>query len=151
MSLLSRIGNLFSRSRIDREIDVELESHISMRIDDNIAEGMSATEARRDALVRFGNPTSTHEHVASADLALHLESLWFDLRYAARQLRRSPWFAFTAVLTLALAIGANAVVFSIMNALPVLRPLDVPHAESLYAIFHQGDAGQSLPRLPGPA
>lgn len=144
MSLLSRIGNLFSRSRIDREIDVELESHIAMRIDDNLAEGMSPAEARRDALVRFGNPTSTHEHVASADLALHLESFWFDLRYAARQLRRSPWFAFTAVLTLALAIGANAVVFSIMNAL-ILRPLDVPRAESLYAIFHQGDAGQSYP------
>ena len=144
MSLLSRIGNLFSRSRIDREIDVELESHIAMRIDDNIAEGMSATEARRDALVRFGNPTSTHEHVASADLALHLESIWFDLRYAARQLRRSPWFAFTAILTLALAIGANAVVFSVLNAF-LLRPLNVPHSESLYAIFHQGDASASYP------
>ena len=144
MSLVRRIADLFTRSRVDREIDLELQSHINMRIDDNLAAGMSAVEARRDALVRFGNPTSTREHVASVDLALRLEGLWFDLRYALRQLRRSPGFAFTAVLTLALAIGANAVVFSVLNSL-ILRPLNVPQPESLYAIFDHGDAGQSYP------
>ena len=89
-------------------------------------------------------PTATREHVASADLALRFESLWFDFRFALRQLRRSPGFAFTAVLTLALAIGANAVVFSVLNSL-ILRPLNVPHPESLYAIFNHGDAGESYP------
>ncbi|AXC14958.1 hypothetical protein ACPOL_5712 [Acidisarcina polymorpha] len=142
MSLVRRIANLFSRARVEHDIDLELESHIAMRIDDNIASGMSAAEARRDALLRFGNATSTRESVASTEMALSLDSLWFDVRYAVRQLRRSPWFAITAVVTLALAIGANAVVFSVLNAF-LLRPLNVPHAESLYALFHQGDAGLS--------
>ena len=144
MSMSSRIRNLFHRSHVDGAIDLEVQSHLQMRIDDNVAAGMSAADARRDALLRFGNPTVTKEHVASADMALRLESVWFDVRYAARQLRRSPWFAITAVLTLACAIGANAVVFSVLNAL-VLRPLDVPHPESLYANFHDGDAGFSYP------
>ena len=142
MALLRRFTNLFSRSRVNRDIDAELQSHIAMRSDDNVAAGMTEAAARRDALLRFGNPTATRERVATADVALWLESIWFDLRYAARQLRRSRWFAVTAVVTLAMAIGANAVVFSILNAF-ILRPLNVPHAESLYALFHDGNASES--------
>ena len=145
MSLIHRITNLFSRSRLDREISAELQSHIDLRTEDNLAAGMSTTEARRDALIRFGNPTSTRERVTSADVALSLDSVWADLRYAARQLRRSPGFTLTAVLTLALAIGANAVVFGVLNGL-ILRPLNVPHAESLYGSAYGDGAGwQSYP------
>jgi predicted permease len=145
MSLIRRITNLFSRSRVDLEISAELQSHIDLRTDDNLAAGMSATEARRDALIRFGNPTSTRERVTSADVALSLDSIWSDLRYAARQLRRSPGFTVTAVLTLALAIGANAVVFGVLNGL-ILRPLNVPQAESLYGSAYGDGAGwQSYP------
>jgi hypothetical protein len=69
-----------------------------------------------------------------------------DLRYAVRQLRKSPGFTFTAVLTLAMAIGANAVVFSVMNGL-ILRPLQIPHSESLYVIERAGDQDTShLPK-----
>src|SRR5271170_6936958 len=92
MAIIRRIANIFRRTQVDREIDDELQSHIALRTDDNLAAGMSPAEARRDALVRFGNPASTKEHVTSSDAALGLESFWSDLRYAFRQLRRSPGF-----------------------------------------------------------
>ena len=133
MPLLPRIANLFSRSRVDREIEAEIQSHIDLRIEDSIAAGMSPEEARRDALLRFGNRSSTRERVASVEFALGLESIRADLRHAARQLRHSPGFAVTAVLTLAVAICANAVVFSVLNAL-VLRPLNLPDSQRLYTI-----------------
>ena len=70
MSILRRISNLFSRPKLGREIDAELQSHIEMRIEDNLAAGMSPGEARRDALHRFGNPTAINEHVTAADASL---------------------------------------------------------------------------------
>jgi predicted permease len=133
MALFRRIGNLFHRNRLDSEIDAELQAHIAMRVDDNIAHGMSPDEARRDALLRFGNRTSTRERVNAADTTLGLDRLQFDVRYAWRKLIKSPGFFVTAVMTLAVAIGANAVVFSLLNAL-VLRRLDLPGAKQLYMV-----------------
>ncbi len=146
MAVLRRIANLFRRDRVDSEIEAELQAHIALRIDDNLAQGMSPAEARRDALVRFGNLTSTRENAAHADVALNLGTIWADVRYAFRQLRRSPGFAVTVIVTLALAIGANAVVFSILNAF-ILRPLNVPHAESLVGIWRMpaDNMAQSYP------
>ncbi|HET6170327.1 MAG TPA: ABC transporter permease, partial [Terracidiphilus sp.] len=133
MAVFRRVANLFRRSRMDREIAAELESHIALRIDENIAAGMSSADARRDALVRFGNRTATRERVAAADASLGLETFARDIRIAARQLRRSPGFAFTAIITLALGIGANAVVFSLLNSL-ILHPVNLPQAQRLYLI-----------------
>ena len=107
ISILGRISNLFSRTSLDREIESELQSHIEMRTEDNLADGMSPERARRDALARFGNPTVTKEDVVFADAALVLGSVWDDTRYAFRQLRKSPGFAATTILTLAIGIGAN--------------------------------------------
>jgi predicted permease len=146
MSMLRRISNLFSRPKLGEEIDAELRSHIEMRIEDNIAAGMPPGEARRDALHRFGNPTSVNEQVTAADASLGLENLAFDIRYGLRQLRRSPGFALTAILTLALGVGANLVVFGVLNAL-LLRPLNVAGADRLVEIVQkpQGYDSQSYP------
>jgi predicted permease len=142
MSLYRRISNLFSRTKVEREIDAELQAHIELRTEDNIAAGMSPAAARRDALLRFGNPVVVKEAAAAADATLVVETALFDVRYAWRQLRKSPGFTLTAGLTLALGIGANAVVFSMMNAL-VLHPLNVPQAESLYMIERGADKAPS--------
>jgi predicted permease len=136
MSIFRRIANVFSRSKLDREIDAEIRSHVEMRTADNVASGMSPEEARRDALIRFGNRMVMRERVAAADAAMVLDAAGRDLRYAARQLRRSPTFTATAVVTLILGIGANVVVFSVLNAL-LLRPLDVPQPRGLYNVVHQ--------------
>ena len=141
MAMLRRISNLFRRNSVDREIDAELQAHLNLRIDDNLAAGMSQEEARRDALVRFGNPTATRERVAGADALLGVESLWADVRYAGRQLRKSPGFAVTAALTIALGIGANTAIFSSMDAV-VLRPLAVPDLDRVVTVAEQQDRGE---------
>ena len=146
MATFRRFVNLFRSSAVDREIADELQSHIEMRIESNLAEGMSLEEARREALLRFGNPSSTRERVAASDSALSLTDLVRDIRYAARQLRRSPGFALTAILTLALGIGANVIVFGVLNSM-ILRPLNVAGADRLFELAHQrnGDDNQSCP------
>jgi predicted permease len=146
MAVFRRFVNLFRLSSIDHDIDAELQAHIAMRIDASIAAGMSPAEARRQALLQFGNPTMTKERVTASDTTLSFAELGRDIRYAARQLRRSPGFALTAILTLALGIGANVVVFGVLNAL-ILRPLDLPHVEQLVQIEqqHPGYITQSYP------
>jgi predicted permease len=146
MAMLQRIANLFRGHKLRREIEAELRSHTEMRIEDNIAAGMSPEQARRDALVRFGNLTLTSERVTAADTVLHVESFARDIRYGMRQLRRSPGFALTAILTLALGVAANVVVFGVLNAL-LLRPLNVAGADSLFQVVQQpqGYRTQSYP------
>jgi predicted permease len=107
-----------------------------MRIEDNLARGMSPEHARRDALTRFGNPTATKEHVVFADVAVFLGSVWDDTRYAFRQLRKSPGFVTTTVLTLAIGIGANLAIFQLLYGvlfahLPVKQPAEL---YSLHAV-----------------
>jgi predicted permease len=146
MSILRRISNLFSRPRLGKEIDAELRSHIEMRIEDNLAAGMSPGEARRDALRRFGNPTAINERVTAADAILDLDNFAFDVRYGLRQLRCTPGFALTAILTLALGVAANLIVFGVLNAL-LLRPLNVAGVDRLAQIVQkpEGYNAQSYP------
>ena len=146
MAVFRRFANLFRRSEVDHDIEAELQAHIDLRVEANVAAGMSPDEARRDALVRFGNPTTTRERVAASDAPLSLADLGRDLRYAARQLRRSPGFALTAILTLALGIGANVIVFGVLNAM-ILRPLNVAGADRLFELAGQrhGDDNQCYP------
>jgi putative ABC transport system permease protein len=134
MATLQRIANLFRRSRLDREIAAEMEAHIEMRAADNVAAGMSHEEARRNALVRFGNRAATRERTAAEDAALSLESMVRDLRFALRQLRNAPGFAATAIVILALGIGASTAIFSAVN--PILfEPLPYPHANRIVTVW----------------
>jgi predicted permease len=116
---------------MDREIDAELRAHLEMRIEDNVAAGMSPEEARRDALLRFGNPTVMKERATAADAALLLESIWAEIRYALRQLVRFPIFFVTVILTLALGIGATTAIFTVMNAV-LLRSMPVPNPQEVF-------------------
>jgi len=134
VSLVHRVLNLFYRSKVDRKIEAELKSHIEMRIQDNVASGMSPGVARRDALLRFGNPTVTKEQVIAVDAALTLESIGTDLRYAFRRLIKSPGFAVTAILTFALGIGATTAIFSAAYAM-LLRSLPFQHADRIIDIY----------------
>jgi predicted permease len=136
MALLRRITNLFCRSRVEREIDAELQAHIALRTEDNVARGMTEPEARRDALVWFGNPVVMKERSVGADSALGLAGVGRDVHYALRQLRRAPGIALTAMVTLGLGIGANIVVFGVLNAV-ILRPLNVSAPGNLYQLFHK--------------
>lgn len=137
MPLLRRMINLFFRSRFEREAQAELQSHIEMRTEDNMAAGMSAEEARREALLCFGNPTATKERVIAMDLSLGMESLWRDFRYGVRQLAKMPGFTITAVLTLALGIGATSAIFSLFDQV-LLRMLPVEHPKELVRLSWKG-------------
>jgi predicted permease len=132
MSLVRRISNLFVRSKVGQEIDAELESHIAMRIEDNIAVGMTADEAQRDALVRFGNPTVLKERVTAADAALVLDSIRQDVQYGIHGLLKSPGFTITATLTLALGIGINSSLYSLASG--ILRQLPIREVDRVGAI-----------------
>jgi predicted permease len=146
MPLLRRLSNLFTRSKLDQEIDAEIRSHIEMRIEDNIAAGMSKEEAYRNAMLRFGSRALMKERVTSADAALIFDGVARDTRYAIRRSFRSLPFALTAIVTLALGIGANVVVFGVLNSL-ILHPLNVAESDRLFSVVQKphGYDSQSYP------
>src|SRR5579872_2765297 len=145
-SLRFRIATLFRRSQLNAEMEEELRSHIQHRADDLERSGLPRGEAERRARIEFGGHVRYKEESREAAGGTLVESFIQDLRFGLRMLRKSPGFTAIAVVTLAVAIGANAVVFGVLNAL-VLRPLNVPHAQSLYGIERGNDRAinQSYP------
>ena len=129
------IPNSFRRRKLYDDLSHEMRLHLEERVEHLIGEGLSPQEAQRQARVAFGNLAMLEERSREVWQWPTLESIWADVRFAFRQLRKSPGFAFAAVATLALAIGANTVVFAVLNAL-VLRPLKVPAAKSIYIVGH---------------
>jgi predicted permease len=137
-SLGFRIATLLRRSEIDAEMEEELRSHIQHRADDLKRSGLDRSEAERRARIEFGGQVKYQEECHDALGNNFIETLLRDVRFSLRVLRKSPGFTIAAIVTLALAIGANAVVFGILNAL-ILHPRNVPEAQSLYGIEHGGD------------
>src|SRR5580693_9542128 len=141
----SLAAKFFHRSEVAQDMDEELRSHIQHRADDLQRPGISRAEAERRARIEFGGQERIAEECHEALGGNFIETAIQDLRLSIRVLRKSPGFTAAAVLTLALAIGANAVVFSIMNGF-ILRPLNVPHAENLYGLWRiQDDMSESYP------
>ena len=144
------------RKSVERDLDAELSFHLAMREETLKRLGMSADAARTDALARFGDHDRIRDECLTIDrqyarevrLMEWLESIVTDVRYALRRLRRSPGFTVTAVVTLALGIGASTAVFSALSPV-LLEPLPFPHASRLVTVDDRNEAGIPMPATLG--
>jgi predicted permease len=135
----SFLRNLFLSRRVDADLDQEVRSHLELLVAENIRAGMPPHEAQRAARLELGGVEQVKEQVRDSRTGAFLDSLLQDLRFAMRQIYRSPGFALTAVLILALGIAANVIVFGVLQSL-ILRQLDVPHADRVMTLQPK-DAG----------
>jgi predicted permease len=133
MSFLGQLQSWFRRKKVKGTIDDELRFHLDKEVEQNIALGMSPQEARRQALISFGGMQQTRENVRHVRWTHFAEVLVQDLRYGWRILRKSPGFTTVAILTLALGIGMNAAIFSLMDGV-IFRSLPVRDPQSLVVL-----------------
>jgi predicted permease len=140
------IRRLLGRSRRYQDLSISIQEHLEEKADELMEDGMSRQEAMQAARRAFGNVGLIEERSREEWIWPELEAIRADLKYALRQLWKHPGFALTAILTLTLAIGANVVVFSVLNAL-IVRPLNVTDPQRLYNVEHNehGWYSQSYP------
>lgn len=147
---LVRMVSMFRRQRDERELAEEMQSHLQLHIDDNLRAGMSEEQARREALLKLGGIEASKEMYRERRGLPLLETTVKDLRFALRMLRKNPGFTSVAILTLALGIGGNAAIFSVVNAM-LLRPLPYKNSSRMVAVhtktamFPQFELAESWP------
>ncbi|MGC2661047.1 MAG: ABC transporter permease [Bryobacteraceae bacterium] len=144
MSWLLRLKNALRPSRLDADLEDEIADHIERRAAQLTDRGLRADQAQRQARVRFGNPTRMREESRTVRLWASLEGTLQDIRYAWRGMRKAPVFAMTAVVSLALAIGANTAIYSIVDA-AILRPLPVNRPDQLFQLTSPAIADPGMP------
>jgi len=128
--LIQRVKAFFGRRRRDADLEAELAAHLDFAIEENLERGLSLEQARREALVKFGGLQQAREKHRETRGLMKIDIVLYDLRYTFRTLGRDLGFTIAAVLILALGIGANVAVFSVVNTL-LLRPLPFPDSHQL--------------------